>query len=78
MRPNPSAARSARGCHPSGRALRPGKERALILDHAGNTWTHGLVDAPREWTLAAQAQAQKNAPGANRPPLRGMWCNKCA
>lgn len=36
-----------------GRALRtaPGKERAVILDHAGNVWRHGLPDMEREWTL---------------------------
>lgn len=36
-----------------GRALRPmeGKDRALILDHAGNVARHGLPDAPRTWSL---------------------------
>lgn len=37
----------------TGRALRPypGKDCAIILDHAGNCMTHGLPDEPREWTL---------------------------
>lgn len=37
----------------SGRALRPypGKERAIILDHAGNCMRHGLPDEDREWSL---------------------------
>jgi superfamily II DNA or RNA helicase len=41
-----------------GRALRPapGKERALILDHAGNVLRHGLPDAPRAWSLAGRAK----------------------
>jgi superfamily II DNA or RNA helicase len=36
-----------------GRALRPapGKERAVILDHAGNTSKHGLADTPHDWSL---------------------------
>ncbi|CAK0742796.1 hypothetical protein CCP3SC15_1210009 [Gammaproteobacteria bacterium] len=37
-----------------GRALRiyPGKERAVILDHADNTLRHGLPTQEREWSLA--------------------------
>lgn len=36
-----------------GRALRPapGKEYAVILDHAGNIAEHGLPDEEREWAL---------------------------
>ena len=36
-----------------GRALRPapGKSEAIILDHAGNSLTHGLPDDVREWSL---------------------------
>lgn len=36
-----------------GRTLRthPGKDEAIILDHAGNTERHGLPDEDREWTL---------------------------
>lgn len=38
-----------------GRALRPheGKDRAIILDHAGNALRHGLPDDDREWSLDA-------------------------
>jgi superfamily II DNA or RNA helicase len=37
----------------TGRALRtsPGKETALILDHAGNVSRHGLPDEERDWSL---------------------------
>lgn len=37
-----------------GRILRrhPGKDAAILLDHAGNTLRHGLPTDPREWTLA--------------------------
>jgi superfamily II DNA or RNA helicase len=47
-----------------GRALRPapGKQRALILDHAGNTWTHGLADAPHAWSLAGRPKRKGLAP----------------
>lgn len=36
-----------------GRALRPapGKDHAVILDHAGNSANHGFPDDDREWTL---------------------------
>lgn len=36
-----------------GRALRPmdGKPYAIILDHAGNVFRHGMPTAQREWTL---------------------------
>jgi len=34
-----------------GRGLRPKPEPALIIDHVGNVMRHGLVDAPRRWTL---------------------------
>jgi len=42
-----------------GRCLRtaPGKERAIILDHAGNTLRHGLPTELREWTLEGREQA---------------------
>lgn len=36
-----------------GRALRPveGQDAAIVLDHAGNTLTHGLPDEERVWSL---------------------------
>lgn len=44
-----------------GRALRmePGKERAIILDHVGNTWRHGLPDDERVWTLEGARKRAK-------------------
>lgn len=41
-----------------GRALRPapGKARALILDHAGNTFRFGPADVARKWSLAGKAK----------------------
>jgi len=36
-----------------GRMLRsfPGKDRAIIIDHGGNWWRHGSLDADRVWDL---------------------------
>lgn len=47
-----------------GRALRPcpGKEFAIILDHAGNSLKHGLPDDEREWNLEDREKRAKRAP----------------
>lgn len=47
----------------AGRALRPypGKEHAIILDHAGNTAMHGLPCDDREWSLDGK-QAKPKSP----------------
>lgn len=49
-----------------GRCLRPapGKRRAIILDHAGNTLRHGLPDDDREWSLE-HGHARRPASGAD-------------
>lgn len=46
-----------------GRALRPypGKTSAIILDHAANTRTHGLLDDDRDWTLADREKSKTKA-----------------
>ncbi len=46
-----------------GRALRPmeGKDHAIILDHAGNSLTHGLPDDDREWSLRDRPKRAKGA-----------------
>lgn len=58
-----------------GRALRPapGKEEAIILDHAGNCERHGLPDEPREWILEGSGVAKKD--DGSGPSLR--ICKKC-
>ncbi len=50
LRPTQSLALWLQQC---GRALRPctGKTHAIILDHVGNSFTHGLVDDERAWSL---------------------------
>ena len=46
-----------------GRALRaaPGKEYAVILDHAGNVARHGLPDQEREWSLAGRKRRKSGS-----------------
>lgn len=58
-----------------GRALRPapGKQHAVILDHAGNSLTHGLPDDEREWTLDDREKQRRSAPG--EVPVR--QCEHC-
>lgn len=68
-----------------GRALRvvPGKDRAIILDHAGNCHRHGLPTEPVEWSLAGMERKKGNAPlkdcfdcGAV-VPLAARTCPEC-
>jgi DNA repair protein RadD len=58
-----------------GRALRPapGKEEAIILDHAGNSLIHGLPDDEREWDLADREKRSRKAPA--EVPVR--QCETC-
>ena len=58
-----------------GRALRPapGKDRALILDFAGNVARHGFPDDPRAWSLDAKPRRQRDQ--AATAPLRR--CAEC-
>ena len=60
-----------------GRALRPspGKDRAIILDFAGNTARHGLPDdEKREWSLDSKPTRQRERPDG--PRLRR--CGSCS
>ena len=58
-----------------GRALRtcPGKTKAVILDHVGNTMRHGFAETPREWSLEGR-HARKKREGEIPPP---KTCAKC-
>jgi superfamily II DNA or RNA helicase len=65
----------------AGRALRPypGKERAIILDHAGNYHLHGHVLADRDWSLDGIPRAKKGeAPPTTTacPKCYGVWPGK--
>lgn len=59
----------------AGRALRPceGKDEAIILDHAGNSLTHGLPDDDREWSLADREKRRRATP--SEVPVR--QCEEC-
>lgn len=64
-----------------GRVIRPatGKDRALILDHAGNTIRHGFVEDRVEWTLDPDTRADNpahNRRGA-RETSRLIECEEC-
>ena len=56
-----------------GRSLRtaPGKKEAIILDHAGNVFEHGLPTDEIEWHL----EGKKKREGVKRGPLTS--CEKC-
>jgi superfamily II DNA or RNA helicase len=69
-----------------GRALRraPGKVRALILDHAGNTYRFGPADAPHVWSLEGRAKTRSATPVVRRckecgalNPLAAVTCEAC-
>ena len=57
-----------------GRGLRPypGKEKCIVLDHAGLVMRHGLPDEPREWSLDGVARKKS---GDKPPPVR--TCPEC-
>ena len=59
----------------AGRGLRlfDGKDKLLILDHAGNTLVHGMIDEPVEWSLAGGAKRAES--GERSVALRN--CPKC-
>lgn len=55
-----------------GRGLRtaPGKEKCLVLDHAGNVQRHGFATEPRYWTLHGKyAQDQEKAERAKKEKI---------
>ncbi len=74
LRPTQSLAFWLQMC---GRALRvfPGKEYAVILDHAGNVERHGLPDDERIWTL--EGRSKKSRDGEGRGGSRTKACPFC-
>jgi DNA repair protein RadD len=54
-----------------GRALRPGKDKAFVLDHAGNVYRHGLPDARRRWSLHGREQQAQDSNSIIRCPSCG-------
>jgi superfamily II DNA or RNA helicase len=60
----------------AGRAIRiaPGKDKTIILDHAGNTAVHGFIDEHRDWKLTiGEAREKKDAQAA----ATVRTCPKC-
>ena len=59
-----------------GRGTRPhpasGKDRMLLLDHAGNVWRHGLPEAPQEFGLDSEVTTQERTGAAGV-----RICRKC-
>ena len=64
-----------------GRVIRPapGKDHALIIDHAGAVFMHGFVEDPVIWTLYEDQKAETPAQAArNLSPSRQLLeCTKC-
>jgi DNA repair protein RadD len=77
-----------------GRGLRPsdGKTDCILIDHAGATYEHGLIEDPVEWFLSANRRAElpaQKARASNRAPalvecpqcgairLEGRPCSSC-
>lgn len=52
------------------------KPRAVLLDHAGLTYTHGLIDEPREWTLEGRKRNGRKKKDAE-PTVPVTQCKKC-
>jgi hypothetical protein len=61
-----------------GRALRPAPgKRALILDHAGNTYRFGFADTPRSWSLEGRAKGDGSDGGEAPVAPRATRCPEC-
>lgn len=60
-----------------GRILRPfpGKERAIILDHAGNCLRHGLPTMEHEWTLEGAAKRKRKS--VQDAKVQVSYCPAC-
>jgi len=62
------------------RGMRPDKNNyfktAIILDHVGNVFRHGLPDAPREWSLEGVSKSKK-AEGGTVGVRQCLGCYLC-
>jgi superfamily II DNA or RNA helicase len=61
----------------AGRILRlsQGKNKAILLDHVGNTVLHGLPQQHRDWTLEGQKRNKKSK--NQEPAIRVIQCPAC-
>jgi superfamily II DNA or RNA helicase len=68
-----------------GRALRPApnKDRAVILDHSGNVFRHGMPDLDHAWSLEGREKKKGKALVRRCPecgaliPISVHWCPEC-
>lgn len=62
-----------------GRALRPAPSKvAVLLDHAGNVYRHGLPDECREWSLEGVKPKKRAAANDNDDPdVKISTCTQC-
>ncbi len=62
-----------------GRGLRiaPGKDCCYVLDHAGLTFKHGLVDEEREWSLDWGEKKKKGKSKATEETVDVLQCRSC-
>lgn len=60
-----------------GRVLRkfPGKDKAIIIDAAGNVFKHGMPDEKREWSLSGEQVRKRKL--SDSPALNIRTCPKC-
>jgi DNA repair protein RadD len=65
-----------------GRVLRPaeGKADAIILDHSGAVYRHGLAEDPVQWTLDPEERAESEAHQArvNHEAPNLLECSQCS
>ena len=54
----------------------PGKTDVIILDHAGLTHRHGLVDEPRQWSLDGKKKSKRKTQGDEAAPTVTI-CESC-
>lgn len=78
-RPTKSLTRFLQQCGRASRAF--GQTRPIILDHAGNTWLHGLPDSEREWSLEGRERGSGGAAPVKRcvecEAMIAIGCTEC-
>ena len=64
----------------TGRVLRPfdGKQDAIIMDHSGAVYEHGLIEQDREWTLLKEKEKEtKTTTQKQKVEKVGITCEVC-
>lgn len=62
-----------------GRGMRPKPDgsRLVVLDHAGNTQTHGLPEEERTWTLEGAPEREFDEDAPEKRKSTGWLCRRC-